>query len=242
MNPAEKVIELLRKIQQKIDEIMNLINKVIGLIPDFLSWVADRLRDAWNTITAKLAEMWDSLVGMLSNVGNPVLLNNAAQTWSRIGGTVAGINHSIGDADLASDDEWKGRGKDQYMQGVQKQREANTSILGDYAERIQSTLTAAANGIVAFWVAIGVALATLIGGIIIAIHTAVAAAAATAATAGVAAPGFVFPIVEVAVAVGICAVAVVAGIVVLNTQMDSAKSSIALTASGITAWPDLANA
>jgi len=33
--------------------------------------------------------MGDSLVGMLSNIGNPILLNNAAETGSTIGGSIA---------------------------------------------------------------------------------------------------------------------------------------------------------
>ncbi|MFT4258433.1 hypothetical protein [Microbacterium sp.] len=240
MNPAQQIIELLRKIQQKIEEILRLVNKVLSLIPAILSWVADRLREEWDKLMVKLGEIWDWIVDKLSYVGDPALLNSSSATWAEVGGRVARINDTITDQALTTEDEWSGRGKDQYVQSLEPQRRANTSILSDYAERISSALSTMATGIIAFWAAVVVALLTLIGTIVVTIVTAKAAAAATAATLGAAAPSMVVPIVTIVVGAVVCLGSLAAGWWVLSGQADSAKATLALTSSGITAWPKIA--
>ncbi|WP_417563463.1 hypothetical protein [Microbacterium sp.] len=225
---AEKIIRLLDQIQDKIDEITRLVNAVLSKIPGFLSWVVDKFRDAWNTMLDKLAEFWDWFTDKLSYVGNPGLLNDAADSWTLAGGSVARINDTITDQALSVDDRWKGRAADQYEQSLEPQRRANTSIMSDYAQNIADGLSALAGGIVAFWAGIAIAFVTLIGAL-------AGAAVATGTIVGL-------PAVPVLVVLGIAAFLTAggAGVWVLTNQASSCRTTLDATSAGITQWPAIA--
>lgn len=231
MNPIiDRVLELLEKIQQKLDEIVRLINAVLRTIPDYLSWIADRVKDAWDTTMQKIQEMWDWLADKLSYVGNPFVLNGAADGWKKMGGKVSRINDTIVDANLSVDDRWAGRAADQYQQSLEPQRRANTSIMSDYAENIGNAMSGLAVAITVFWGAVAVAIITLLGAL-------AGAAVATGTIIGL-------PAVPVLVGIGIAGflVAAGAGVAILFVSAGQARTTMTSTTAGITTWPSIATA
>ena len=228
MNPAERVIELLLRIQEKIDEITRLINAAMQAVPAVLSYIVDRVRDGWNAMLVKLGEFWDWFTDKLSYVGNPFLLNGAADGWKQMGGKVARINDSITDLNLSVDDSWTGRAADQYQQSIEPQRRANTSISSDFAENIGNALSGLANAIIAFWAGVAVAILALLGAL-------AGAAVATGTIIGL-------PAAPVLVTLGIAGflVAAGAGVAVLYVAAGGARSAMSSTTGGITQWPQIA--
>ncbi|WP_029144846.1 hypothetical protein [Microbacterium luticocti] len=231
MNPtqiAEKIRDLLDKIQSKIDEITRLVNSVLSKIPFFLSWVADKVHEAWDAMLSRLKEFWDWFTDKLSYVGNPFLLNDTGKSWNTVGASVARINDTITDQALSVDDRWKGRAADQYEQSLEPQRRANTSIMSDYAANVANALSSLSTGIAAFWAGIAVALITLIGAI-------AGAAVATGTIVGL-------PAAPVLIGIGIVAFLVAAGsgVGVLLTQAGTCRTTLAATSAGISVWPKIA--
>lgn len=231
MNPViDRVLELLEKVKQKLDEIVRLINAALRTIPAYLSWVADRVKDAWDTTLGKIQEMWDWLADKLSYLGNPFVLNGAADGWKRVGGQVSRINDTVVDANLSVDDRWTGRAADQYQQSLEPQRRANTSIMSDYAESIGNAMSGLAVAIAAFWGAIAVAILTLLGAL-------AGAAVATGTIIGL-------PAAPVLVGIGIATflVAAGAGVTILYVSAGQARTTMTSTSAGITTWPSIATA
>ena len=228
MNPADKVIELLQKIQEKIEQITRLVNAVLSRIPSFLSWVADKLRDGWNTMLAKLGEFWDWIADKLSYVGNPFLLNGAADGWKQAAAKVARLNDDITDLNLSVDDRWTGRAAEQYKQSIEPQRRANTSIMSDFAENIAGAMTTMAGAIIAFWAGIAIAIIALLSAL-------AGAAVATGTIIGL-------PAVPVLITLGIVAFLVAAGsgVAILYVSAGGARSTLRSTSAGITSWPKIA--
>jgi len=231
MNPIiERALELLEKIRQKIDEIVRLVNAALRLLPAALSWVADRLREAWDGMLQKIGEMWKAISEFFSHVGDPFMLNGAAQGWKTAAAKVSRINDTIMDANLSVDDKWTGSGADQYKQRIETQRRANTSIMADYAENVSGAMTGLAVAIGVFWGAVVVAILTLLGAL-------AGAAVATGTIVGL-------PAVPVLVTIGIVTFLAAAGtgVAVLFLSAGQARATMTSTAAGIASWPPLANA
>lgn len=229
MNPIiDRVLELLEKIQQKIDEIVRLINAVLRTLPAALSWIADRVKAAWDTTMRQIQEMWDWLADKLSYVGNPFVLNGAAEGWKLAGGQVSRISDSIFDLNMSVDDRWTGRAADQYKQSLEPQRRATTSIMSDYAENIGNAMSGLAVAIAVFWGAIAVAIVSLLGAL-------AGAAVATGTILGL-------PAVPVLVGIGIAAFLVAGGVgvTILYVSAGQARTTMASTSAGITSWPAIA--
>lgn len=230
MNPADRVIELLRQIQQKIDEITRLINAALDAVPAILSWVVDRVQEGWNQMLEKLAEFWAWFADKLSYLGNPFMLNGAAEGWKTVGTKVARINDGITDMNLSVDDRWTGYAAGQYQQSIEPQRRANTSIMSDFAENIGNAMSSLANAITAFWVGVALAIITLLGAL-------AGAAVATGTIIGL-------PAAPVLVALGIAGFLVAAGggVAILAVSAGGVRTTFASTQAGITSWPQIATA
>lgn len=228
MNPAERFIELLQKIREKIEEISRLINAALSALPAVLGFIADRVQDAWNTMLGKLQEFWSWCADILTYVGNPFMLNGAADGWKQMGVKVSRINDTITDFNLSVDDRWTGTAADQYRQSVEPQRRANSSILTDYAENVSSAMTGLAGAIIAFWVGLVVAILTLLGAL-------AGAAVATGTIVGL-------PAAPVLIGLGIAAFLAAGGggVAILYVAAGSARATIASAQAGITQWPQIA--
>ena len=223
-----RIIELLQKIEAKIEDIERLINDALSHLPAFLGYIADKVRHAWNAMLVKVGEFWDWFADKLTYVGNPWLLNSAANEWRLMGGKVARINETIADLNLSVDDDWSGRAADQYKESIQPQRDANSSIMSDFADNIASAMSGLAGAIVAFWICVGVGLLSLIGAII--------GAAVTAATV------FGLPATPVLIVVGIVIFlgTVGGGLITLYIAAGNSRTDLSGTTAGVTPWPRIA--
>lgn len=228
MNPAQRFIELLQKIREKIDEIARLINAALSTLPAVMSFIADRVQDAWNAMLTKLGEFWNWCAEILSNVGNPFMLNGAADGWKQMGVTVSRINDTVTDLSLSVDDRWTGTAAEQYRQSVEPQRRANSSILSDYAENVASAMTGLAGAIIAFWAGIVVASITLLGAL-------AGAAVATGTIVGL-------PAAPVLLGLGIAAFLVAggSGVAILYVAAGSSRATLTSAQAGISQWPRIA--
>lgn len=224
----EKVLELLRKIEAKIEELTRIINAALSKIPGILHYIVDRVREGWDKLVAKLGEFWAWFADKLSYLGNPGLLNSAASEWKLMGGKVARLNEDITDLGLSVDDRWTGYASDQYKQSVEPQRTANTSIMSDFAEPIADAMTGLAGAIVAFWVGLGVALLSLVGAI----------------AGGLTAAGTIIglPAAPVLVVIGVVIflASAGAGVAILYSSAATARISMQSTTKGISQWPLIA--
>jgi ABC-type multidrug transport system fused ATPase/permease subunit len=226
----DKVIELLKKIEQKIDQFTDRINQLLAAVPSVLSWVVDKIKQAWNTLLAKVKEFWDWFTDKLLYMGNPGELYGAADSWRQVGGKVSRINDDITALALTVDDHWTGRAADQYKQSLDPQRRANTSINTDFAANIATALSGLGQAIIVFWGAIAAALVTLTIAIvssILLLASVIAGPAAIVTAVG----GFVGALVAMGV-----------GLAVLYGAAANARQSIDTTSNGITSWPQIATA
>jgi hypothetical protein len=155
-------------------------------------------------------------------------LNGAANGWTELGGKIARINDTITDEALSVDDDWSGHAADQYKESIDPQRNANTSILEDYAKNIASAMTAMAIAIAVFW-------ACVVGALLTFILAMVAAAAAAATVVGApAAPAIVVKgIVGFLVEVGL-------GLLILYVTAGAQRPTLSSTSGGIASWPKMA--
>jgi hypothetical protein len=117
----------------------------------------------------------------------------------------------------------------QYQQHLPGQREAMTSIAKYFADSISSAMSTMQIAIVAFWAGVIVAVIALINGI-------------SAATAeGVTIIGLPAVPATVVASIVIALAALGTGIWILNSQADSARSTLASASSGVQHWPAFAS-
>jgi phage-related protein len=232
MNPSDQVIDhiidLLRKIEEKLEYITKLVNAALSAIPAVFGYIVDKVRDGWNAMLGKLAEFWDWFADKLSYAGNPFMLNGAAAAWTAMGGKVARINDTITDLSLSVDDRWTGMAADQYAQSVEPQRRANTSIMSDFAQNIASAMGGLAGAIIAFWAGVALAIVTLLGAL-------AGAAVATGTIVGL-------PAAPVLIGLGIAAFLIAAGggVAILYVAAGNSRATLNSTSAGILEWPKIA--
>lgn len=222
---AKKVNEILQKLQDGVQVLIDTINATLKLVPEVLSWIVDKVKTLWDKFVAKLKEFWDWFVDKLSYVGNPFMLAGAAGGWREVGGLVANQVREIDDSDLTVDDNWAGRGADQYRQSVPPQREAMGSIDDDYANNVASALNETAWAIGTFWTLVVTATVTAVIGCATATGEAISILLLPAAP----------PTAYAAVAFALLQVA--GGTVNLYMKTSSAQDMLNKTYSGVQSWP-----
>lgn len=225
---ADRITSLLEQIRQKINSIADTINSTLESLPDAMAWIVDEVQAGWQRMLEKLDELWEWFTDKLSYVGNPSMLAEAATSWvANVGAPVVRVNETLADASLSVDDEWEGRAARQYQQGVQPQRDANDSILSDFAQNLSDALTEMAEAITAFWVAVAGGLPVLLVGLLGAsglAGTIVGLPAATVVIVG-----------EIVVYLGVVGTQAR----LLNSKAGTAKASLVSATAGISAWPKL---
>jgi hypothetical protein len=221
----QKVREILQKMQSGVDAFIDAVNATLSRIPDFLDWIFDEVKKFWDKLVAKLKEFWDWFVDKLSYVGNPFMLGGAAGTWREVGGQVSNQQREVDDSDVTVDDNWSGRGADQYKQSLPPQRDAMKSIDTDFANNIAGGLTQLAVAIGIFWGLVVTAILTCVVGVSVATGAAVSILGLPAAP----------PAVYIAVTAAI--VQLTTGTIQLVAQAAMVNDTMAKTRSGVQTWP-----
>ena len=114
----DRVIALLRKIEEKIAEIERLINRALAALPPGFDFIASRVQGNWNTMMKSMGDIWGMIVDFLSYAGNPAMLFGAAGGWTEIGGKVARLGDEGTDFSLSGDEHRQGKAPEQYQQSI----------------------------------------------------------------------------------------------------------------------------
>lgn len=225
-----RVISLLDTVEAKIQELQDKVNSLLDSVPFFLDWVIGKVQDAWNGFIAKLQSFWDWFTDKLSYAGDPGGLAAATQSWhADVGGPASSQSGRVDEGALLVDDNWSGDAASQYKQKFPGQKTAMENIRTEFVNNITLALDTIRSGIYKFWVAVAAALVALLVGV---------AAALTATGTIIGLPAV--PVIA-AGAVATCLVALGSGVVLLNSDADSANNRMAQAASfGPDAWPTFA--
>ena len=167
---AELIAEItvtLDKIRDKTTELQNSINSGLASLSSLAGWVADRIVDAWNWFCQQADRFWSWITNITSHMGSPSALSQAADSWSSgVGGPVSSQVQAADAGSLLVDDTWTGAAASQYKQVYPQQKEALRAVKATFVDGLASALDLVQKGIIAFWGALGAALAALVVGLI----------------------------------------------------------------------------
>lgn len=203
----DRAASLVERIGNKLRELVNKINRMLSMVPDALmpDWVVQRLQTEvsrmnglYNKLAMKVAEFFNS-------PGWPPALFDAGDSWvDDVAVPSAKTEDQVNANHMKVDDYWKGSAASKYK-GTLGDQQAAFAAMADVARKIKNLLHQAARGIRNFWVAIGIALVSLLAAII----AAVAAVVSAVPTAGIGAVlGAIAAILAFLVALGSAAWAI----------------------------------
>lgn len=205
----QEAVKKANEIDQKVQSFFDKVNDLLEWVPGFLSDLIRPILDGLAAIKRKFDEFWAPLKEQFDNFGNPPKLEEYSATWRE---TVANPIRTISDdvklENMSTNIEWEGRGAEAYKTIVPPQSEGLADIK-DLAVDISETLKELANGIEDFWIAIGIALGSLVIGMVAAIVEAATVVGIPAAIATIIA------------AIGVAFAAVTAAIVALKGIYDT---------------------
>ncbi len=165
---AERILELLDEVEEKIENLRGEINGILSWVPWGLGWAVDKFMDLWDKAMAKLGEFWDKLRNIVANLGQPWVLNEAKGTWVEVGGPVSerASEATRGQSDV--DFAWKGRAADRYALALSEQRGALTVVRDKLTAVMGPALGDVATALYIFFVAMAAAVAALVTAIVVA--------------------------------------------------------------------------
>lgn len=164
-----RITSVVDRINQKTTDLQSSINGKLKWLPPGLQ---DSVRSGWDKFVGKLQEIWDFWADVFTHMGSPSALSTTADDWSNlVGGPVSGQVQTADAGRLNVDDRWTGDAAEAYKQTLPEQKTALDKVK-TLTDGISSALADVSNGIITFWVAIAVALAALVAGIIGAISSA----------------------------------------------------------------------
>ncbi|WP_092551118.1 WXG100 family type VII secretion target [Actinoplanes derwentensis] len=160
----ERINSTISRIDGKTVELQNSINNKLGFIPEP---VQSSIRQGWDDFCAFMERIWENLQIILSNMGSPSALSNAAQAWSdRVGVPVSGQVQAADAGLLTVDDNWDGDAADAYRQMLPLQKAALEKIKMTITDGLATALGQVHLGILVFWSSLAGALVALVIGIL----------------------------------------------------------------------------
>ncbi|RKT54119.1 hypothetical protein [Saccharothrix australiensis] len=192
---ADEVDRHLRRFFETVD-------RTLSWVPAPLKWVIEQVEELFRTVNVRIAEFWDRVNQLFEQPGDSDRLKQVGAEWAdKVGNVLGEIAGTIGLDKMKTNVAWTGKAARAYAATVPPQA-AGLNAVKDVSNQMRSSLVSLANSIDAFWIAIGVALATFVVaaiGAVAAACTIVGTPAAVGAIAG-----------GLAVAVGIIGATVVA--------------------------------
>jgi hypothetical protein len=159
----EKILDLVRRIEQKITEFYNMVSSKLQSLQGYL---LEKARAGLAKLGEVLREFWAQLRRILGMMGSPSTLQAAAQMWTEnVGGPVSGKIQVAEAGALDVDDFWAGRAAEQYGQALPLQKTALEQMKA-HADAISTALSNVATGIYVFWAGLAAALLAVIAGIV----------------------------------------------------------------------------
>ncbi len=162
-----RINSTINRIDGKTVELQNSISSKLGFIPEP---VQSSIRQSWDDFCAFMGRIWENLQIILSNMGSPSALSDAAQAWSdRVGVPVSGQVQAADAGLLTVDDNWDGDAADAYRQMLPLQKSALEKIKTTITDGMATALDQARNGIFLFWAGLIGALVSLAVGLVSAV-------------------------------------------------------------------------
>ena len=147
--------QLIGEVNRHVDTLFTRGNRALMLLPP---GVSDALADTLRDLRDLLGRFFDEYAKIMHNPGWPFALLTAAKTWTdQVGGPISGLPAQLGADQRRVDNHWKGRAADAYAATIPAQQKALEAVKAT-TDAIDSNLTKAAYGIVAFWVGVLLAL------------------------------------------------------------------------------------
>lgn len=187
----KKINEGIKKLQEKFDAFIDKVNWLISLAKNLAQWLFDRIQDAVDLLQKAINAVIQLISKCLEGVRAPILFNNNGVDWQN------NVKHpmklyatAVAPDKLVSSDDWEGRAGNRYREATADQQTAGEAC-ATIGSQMGTTLNSCAVAGFAFYTAIAVSLAKLIGVLVasaVAAATVVGAppaAAASSATAGV---------------------------------------------------------
>lgn len=170
----EKINEGIKKLQEGFDAFIDKVNWLISLAKDFAQWLFDRIQDAVNVLQKAINAVIQLLTKCLEGFLAPILFFKRGMDWhNNVKHPMKEYAASVASDKLVSSDDWEGRAGNRYREATADQKTAGDAC-ATIGSQMGTNLIVCAGGGLAFYTAIGVALAKLIAALI-----ASAAAAAT---------------------------------------------------------------
>jgi uncharacterized protein YukE len=169
-SPAiDEAIELAKDIEEGIQDFFDTVNNVLDWVPGFLEHLIQPILDGMAKINQAISEFWAEVKEFLDNTGSPSKLEAHAEALlTGVFTPLGDIGGSIAPEKLATSTEWTGSGAEAYKQVVPAQGNG-IGGLKDLAKDLANTLKELANGIENFWIAMGIAFASLVVEIVAAV-------------------------------------------------------------------------
>jgi len=210
---VEDALAQARDIDSDFRGFFDKVNSVMDWVPGFLEHLIQPIIDGMNWLGEKIKEFWDGIKEFLDNTGSPSKLEAHAEVLSgTIMPALQAISDKITPSKLPSNVEWSGSGATAYF-GVVGEQKSSADTARDLSGELSNTLKELANAIENFWIAMGLAFASVIVGTV--------AAIAEACTV----IGIPPAIITICAAIGIALGAITVAIVELKSIYDTIDTS-----------------
>ncbi|PKW14980.1 hypothetical protein [Saccharopolyspora spinosa] len=203
-----QVDDKLQELNQRIKEFFDKVNEVLTWVPEAFAHLIEPIQRGMEVVKQKIQEFWAKIQQAWNQPGNSAGLRLKAEMWA------SGVANPIGDVagdvalhNLDANVEWTGRAAEAYKAIVPAQADGLTG-LKDLALQIRNSLNSLANALDAFKLALYVAIAVFIVGVVGAVAAACTIVGAGAAIGAIA--------TGVSVAIGL----ITAAITAVNSYLD----------------------
>jgi uncharacterized protein YukE len=175
------------EVDRNLRRFFEVVNATLSWVPGPLKWIIEKVEEGFRVVNVKIAEFWDRVNQLFDQPGDSDRLRQVGTGWvEQVGNKLGDIAGTITLDKMRTNVEWEGRAARAYTATVPPQSQGLNSVK-DVANQMRASLNSLANSIDAFWIAMGVALATFVVsaiGAIAAACTVVGTPAAVAAIAG----------------------------------------------------------
>lgn len=180
----ERINSTVIRINQETERLTNSVDRALRLL--VLPGARQALESAWQRFCEMMRRLWDELARILSHLGSPGALSDAAERWND--GVAEPVSKLAGMADRDNTEVnryWEGHAAEAYLDTLPTQRTAIEGMTSTFTVPISTALQKLASAILIFFAALVAALLSLVAGIVTGVIGAAGVVTAPAAVAAV---------------------------------------------------------
>jgi hypothetical protein len=159
---------VITKIQNGIQQIANDVNHFISEVESDTGWIpvlGGWIKDALNRLVKLIDDGLDKLSQLLEPAFIPTFFWTFGGMWEQMGGQAGTVSSTIAGQIQANGDEWQGIAGGAYANGVPAQGNAANTI-SSLAGQVQSACSSISTSGYIFYMAVAVAVASLIAAVV----------------------------------------------------------------------------